>query len=213
MTTSGSVHFYDYDPYTDAVMRDPWPFYAALRRDSPVHYLEQYDTWFLSRFEDIWQATTQDMFTAERGVTPEMVLLKRPPAEDPVFSMLDMPRQRDYRRMLAPRYTRRATNELETFIRTEARALIEPLAANGEFDVYTDYAAPLSARVIGHLIGLPTELSLQFAQLVEAHFRRHSGQVGASDANNAAMAELMPCLLYTSPSPRDRTRSRMPSSA
>lgn len=195
MTTSGSVHFSDYDPYTDAVMRDPWPFYAALRRDSPVHYLEQYDTWFLSRFEDIWQATTQDMFTAERGVTPEMVLLKRPPAEDPVFSMLDMPRQRDYRRMLAPRYTRRATNELETFIRTQARALIEPLAANGEFDVYTDYAAPLSARVIGHLIGLPTDLSLQFAQLVEAHFRRHSGQVGASDANNAAMAELMPALM------------------
>ena len=26
-------------------------------------------------------------------------------------------------------------------------------------------------------------------------------------------ANLMPCLLYTSPSPRDRTRSRMPSSA
>ena len=26
-------------------------------------------------------------------------------------------------------------------------------------------------------------------------------------------AQLSPCLLYTSPSPRDRTRSRMPSSA
>ena len=25
--------------------------------------------------------------------------------------------------------------------------------------------------------------------------------------------QLLPCLLYTSPSPRDRTRSRMPSSA
>ena len=28
-----------------------------------------------------------------------------------------------------------------------------------------------------------------------------------------ALATLPPCLLYTSPSPRDRTRSRMPSSA
>ena len=27
------------------------------------------------------------------------------------------------------------------------------------------------------------------------------------------MQQLQPCLLYTSPSPRDRTRSRMPSSA
>ena len=29
----------------------------------------------------------------------------------------------------------------------------------------------------------------------------------------AALPEPEPCLLYTSPSPRDRTRSRMPSSA
>ena len=30
---------------------------------------------------------------------------------------------------------------------------------------------------------------------------------------NAGFPMLIPCLLYTSPSPRDRTRSRMPSSA
>jgi cytochrome P450 len=98
----------DYDPFSDAVMRDPWPFYAQLRREAPVHYLEQYDTWFLSRFEDIWQSTTRDVFTAERGVTPEMVMLKAAPPPEPVFSMLDLPRQRDYRRMLAPPYGRHA---------------------------------------------------------------------------------------------------------
>ena len=30
---------------------------------------------------------------------------------------------------------------------------------------------------------------------------------------STALAQCMDCLLYTSPSPRDRTRSRMPSSA
>ena len=34
----------DYDPFGDAIMRDPWPFYAALRRDAPIHYNERYDT-------------------------------------------------------------------------------------------------------------------------------------------------------------------------
>ena len=33
------------------------------------------------------------------------------------------------------------------------------------------------------------------------------------NAEQAAIAENAGCLLYTSPSPRDRTRSRMPSSA
>ena len=35
----------------------------------------------------------------------------------------------------------------------------------------------------------------------------------AAPVDISAMADQMACLLYTSPSPRDRTRSRMPSSA
>ena len=189
------VRITDYDPFSDAVMRNPWPHYAALRRESPVHYLEQYDTWFLSRFEDIWQATIQDTFSAERGVTPEMVLLGRPPAPDPVFSMLDPPRQRDYRRMLAPLYTRRAVTELEPLVRREARALIEPFAESGRFDVYRDFAAPLSARIIGYLIGLPGELIQPMADQVERNFRRSPGQVGANEDNHAALGELMQALV------------------
>ena len=34
-----------------------------------------------------------------------------------------------------------------------------------------------------------------------------------SNAKKSKTAHLLSCLLYTSPSPRDRTRSRMPSSA
>ena len=34
-----------------------------------------------------------------------------------------------------------------------------------------------------------------------------------TEKNNEITAEMNSCLLYTSPSPRDRTRSRMPSSA
>ena len=35
----------------------------------------------------------------------------------------------------------------------------------------------------------------------------------SEEADVATLAQAVPCLLYTSPSPRDRTRSRMPSSA
>ena len=42
-----------------------------------------------------------------------------------------------------------------------------------------------------------------------------NGDIAARDQNSVAAIwnEIEACLLYTSPSPRDRTRSRMPSSA
>lgn len=187
----GLPDVHDYDPYADAVMRDPWPFYTALRRDAPVHYCERYDTWFLSRFDDILASTTRDIFTAERGVTPEMVLLKRPPPPAPVFSMLDMPRHREYRRMFSPRYGRRAVAALEPEIRSATRELLEPLVAEGHFDVYRELASPLATRVIADLLGLPLDLAMPLRTLVERHFRREPGQVGTSEANQKALDELM----------------------
>jgi putative hemolysin len=40
-----------------------------------------------------------------------------------------------------------------------------------------------------------------------------SGNVNLSETKRLLIANVLACLLYTSPSPRDRTRSRMPSSA
>lgn len=184
----------DYDPFSDAVMRDPWPYYTALRRESPVHYLERYDTWFLSRFEDIWESTKNDLFTAERGVTPEMVLLKRPPPPDPVFSMLDRPRHRAHRRPFAPRYSRRAITAMEPDVRARTRALLAPFAEQGRLDVYRDLAMPLAVQVIAELIGIPEERGPWLQERVEASFRRRPGQVGADEANGEALAQLFGAL-------------------
>ena len=45
----------------------------------------------------------------------------------------------------------------------------------------------------------------QALQLIAKHIKK--------DKNDILKANSIDCLLYTSPSPRDRTRSRMPSSA
>ncbi len=181
----------EYDPFSDAVMRDPWPHYAQLRREAPVFYLEQYDTWFLSKFEDIRASTTNDVFTAERGVTPEMVMLKAPPPPDPVFSMLDLPRQRDYRRMFVPAYGRHAIAALEGTIRAETRALLRPLAERGRFDVYRDLADPLATRVIADLIGLPRDEAPALRAAVARYFARQPGQVGSTPENERERIALL----------------------
>ena len=176
----------EYDPFSDAVMRDPWPHYAQLRREAPVFYHEKYDAWFLSKFEDIRASTTNDVFTAERGVTPEMVLLKAPPPPDPVFSMLDLPRQRDYRRMFVPRYTKNAVAALEPAIRAKTRARLRPLAERGGFDVYRDLADPVATEVIAELSGLPADEAFEMRAQVARYFVRQPGQIGTTPDNEAA---------------------------
>ncbi len=176
----------EYDPFSDAVMRDPWPYYAQLRREAPVFHHEKYDAWFLSKFEDIRACTTNDVFTAERGVTPEMVLLKAPPPPDPVFSMLDLPRQRDYRRMFVPRYTKNAVAALEPAIRAKTRARLRPLAERGGFDVYRDLADPVATEVIAELAGLPADEAFEMRAQIARYFVRQPGQIGTTPENEAA---------------------------
>ena len=185
------MHVDDYDPFSDAVMRDPWPYYAALRREAPVFYLERYDTWFLSRFEDIRECTLNDVFSAEKGVTPEMVILKQPPPPDPVFSMMDPPRHRSYRRILAPRYSSRAVASLETSIRERTRSLLTPLLERGRFDAYRDLADPLATLTIAELIGLPAEEALDLRAKVDVFFAREPGQVGTTPENDAARLSML----------------------
>ena len=48
----------DYDPYSDTILDDPYPVYKKLRDESPVHYIEEYNCWFLSRFDVAWDAAS-----------------------------------------------------------------------------------------------------------------------------------------------------------
>jgi len=46
----------DYDPWNCIVNDDPFPYYAALRAQSPVHHVTSRGMWVLSRYEDVQRA-------------------------------------------------------------------------------------------------------------------------------------------------------------
>ena len=74
---------------------------------------------------------------------------------------------------------------------------------------------PVSAIDENEAVGLTADIFLDIRQtmkipLVTSIWR---GLADIDDSLEAVWSMAKPCLLYTSPSPRDRTRSRMPSSA
>ena len=62
----------DYDPFSDAAMRDPFPLYAAMRAEGGPHYIAKYNAWALARFEDVWEASMHHEadVTWTAGATP-----------------------------------------------------------------------------------------------------------------------------------------------
>ena len=82
--------------------------------------------------------------------------------------------------------------------------------------VAMDLAAVLAAPgVIGVLVqDLANSFSASLVRALEDAMRPHKVMLVAASLDETTLREQRTvCLLYTSPSPRDRTRSRMPSSA
>ena len=62
-------------------------------------------------------------------------------------------------------------------------------------------------ELFASVVDLANEVRLRAVAVVAAVVARHV------DVHNVAVTQLIRCLLYTSPSPRDQRGSRMPSSA
>src|SRR5262245_10868820 len=80
-----------YDPFSEAVRSDPHPYYRRLREEAPAYYMEPYDAWALSRFQDIWDASADTAnYSTAKGSTPAQLLTKDQPVA-PMINLMDPP--------------------------------------------------------------------------------------------------------------------------
>ncbi|MFD7839476.1 cytochrome P450 [Streptomyces sp. NPDC059761] len=158
------------NPYgllTPEFFRNPYPAYARLRADEPVHHYPELGAWLLSRYDDVDALLRDRRMSAERvgpllpradaGLADEVALLGRFFGDWMVFA--DAP---DHTRLRAPMtrtFSARNIAALEPFITERAGRLIEDALEMGEFDLIEDMAMPLPLAVIGHVLGVrPADL-------------------------------------------------------
>ncbi len=67
-----------YDPYSEEAQRDPHSIYKRLRAEKPAYYIEEYDAWAFSRFEDVWSASldTKSYSVAAAGASTGHLLTR-----------------------------------------------------------------------------------------------------------------------------------------
>lgn len=155
-----------YDPFAPEVMADPHLWYRALRDESPVHYLPAYDTWVLSRFDDIWHALadTSGALVGVEGTVPPAEVLRRhhetaapAPGTDPliVFGRYPSPTYEQVRQAhIGPLKPRRVAALAER-VRELTRRHLDDCLDRGSFDLVQDFAGLVSAGMVCDLLGLP----------------------------------------------------------
>lgn len=129
---------------------DPFPIYAELRREDPVHWDEKNRVWVLSRYADVVHVSKNpQIFCSRFGVTRE---------DTPISIVtMDDPRHSQLRRLVSRGFTPRMVGLLERRIDDVTTASIDAIADRGTCDFAGDLAVPLPLLVIAEMIGIRPE--------------------------------------------------------
>ncbi|MGE2730542.1 cytochrome P450 [Mycolicibacterium vaccae] len=179
MTTDTARDTFNYDPFDPAVMADPLPYYRVLRDHHPVYYVPAWDTYALSRFDDIWTVLeiNDGTFVASEGTLPSAAVLAEhhdgPVPDPPLHPMpfhanFGSPLYEDVRRCTATPFRPKNIAGLADRIRVLANEQLDELLGRGRFDLTQDYGGIVAASVVCELVGLPADLAADVLATVNA---------------------------------------------
>jgi cytochrome P450 family 150 subfamily A5 len=163
------------DFFTDPeVLRDPTPYYVALRERGPVWREPHKGVFMLSGIDEILEVyTDHQRFSAIIAPIGPLVDVPQPaegeswaevierrrnevPMGDQLMT-LDPPKHTRHRALAGRLFTPRRLQENEEFILTLADQLIDEFADRGEMEFAAAYAKPFTLLVIADLLGVPRE--------------------------------------------------------
>ncbi len=177
----------EYDPLHPPDWQNPYPTYARLRDESPVHYAEQTGTYCISRYADVARvmrdpatfssAAAFEILIKDRmakiGVRNAFQMVRflyrsrlnplRLRKNPPVSIITSDPPQHDSLRAIVNRgFTRRQVSSWEPRMREIVAGCLRKLRAGEPFDVVGDLAIPLPVSIIAELLGVGPERHADF---------------------------------------------------
>jgi cytochrome P450 len=162
-----------FDPLAAATIADPYPHYARLRAEQPVHWNEKYRTWFVARYDDVIAAFKDPRLTADRAAATKYRGPRRPegmrslasePPEHTLVRGVLMKGLMPAIEKVGERLDGLVDSLLERMERSVERFLDDARLA-GEVDLIRDFAYPLPITVIADMFGVPEEHRQRFSQL------------------------------------------------
>ena len=197
---------FSYDPFDPAVMADPLPYYRVLRERNPVYYLPKWDTFALSRFDDIWDvlALNDGTFVPSEGSLPPATVLAHhnqgPVADPPLHplpfhAVFDAPIYDGVRRAHSQPFRPKRAAGWADRIRELANDRLDELLPRGTFDLTQEYGGIVAASVVCELLGISVELAPDVLAAVNAGSLAEPGSgVDTAEARPNYLEQLIPAV-------------------
>jgi cytochrome P450 len=187
------ANIYDPDVYAKAA---PHEVFAELRRTQPVYFQDmpgEPGYWAVLKHADVVHVAKEpNLFSASEGgvvlenLAPEQLEMMRH-----MLLAMDPPRHVDYRRPLAPSFKARVIAKMETTVREICRDIMAEAAIKGDVEFVHDVTSALPSRVIGQIMGLPTEDLPYIHRLAEQNTSNQDADYAGADDNTGSISMAM----------------------
>jgi cytochrome P450 len=177
-----------YDPYSWHIQDDPYPVYKLLRDEFPAYFVEQRNLWVITRYADCLAAAQNPMTWSSASGN---LIDDSPERAGRTLGTTDPPRHEELRRLVTKAFTPASVAKLEPLVRSTVLDLIHAFISEHVCDFTGQFSAPLTASIVGYLLGIPQEDHAQLRVWTEAIVQRDEGPANAGLAGTAAFKSLL----------------------
>src|SRR3990172_6558288 len=152
-----------YNPFIPEVHANPYPMYARLRAEDPVHWSALMEAWVLTRYDDVVAVLTDSRFSADRRQARNRFAAEAqrrqeefgPFGRTQTMLTSDPPLHTRLRRLVSKAFTPRMVEGLRPRIQEIVDDLMDAVQGSGRMDVIRALAYPLPVIVISEMLGVP----------------------------------------------------------
>jgi cytochrome P450 PksS len=144
---------------------NPFSFYAALRAEAPIYRTllpTREPAWLITRYDDAVAVLKDGRFAkdAAKALTPAQLagqpwFRRRFKSLQRQMLSTDAPDHTRLRALVSQAFTPRFIEQMRGRIQALTDQLLDPVQAQGRFDLIHDFALPLPSIVIAEMLGVP----------------------------------------------------------
>ena len=158
-----------FDPFAPGSLDDPYPAYARLRDESPVHRADGY--WIVSRYADVLACLRDHQnFSSEQGTGVDF-------ATNPNLINIDPPDHTRLRRLVQRAFVPSRVAALEPVVNELMDEMLTPLFGRNNVELIAEFAAPLPVAVVARMMGVPRTHQGDFKRWADLAMEALAGRV------------------------------------